>query len=463
MRKICTLWMVPLLICSLLVTGCSPKWKKQQNEPKYTQTVTAKPGEEEMETGMSEEDAQAAALEYLGTMTLQQKIGQLFMVNLELLDSTQGDYYEHQKVTREMKRTLQQYPVGGVILFSRNIGTRKQTHHLIKRLQANSRIPLYVAVDEEGGDVSRIASNDKMKTTKFPSAQEIGQTQTENDVYNMGITIAREIHKLGFNLDLAPVADVKTSDMNQEIGTRSFGDDPDKVADMVSAFVTGMQEQNISSTLKHFPGQGSSQGDTHEGSVNIDSSINQMRKVDFVPFKAGIEAGADFVMVSHISVSKVTETSEPASMSELIMRTILRDELGFEGLVITDAFDMASITEDYSAGEAALKSLEAGADIVMMPQDLPEAFEAVENAVSSGEYDENLINDSVRRILAKKFQRGIMTLDDLTVAKQLVIETPTPEPQATASPATGNDSKDDGNASGEESDGKDTGSSPDAQ
>ena len=301
-----------------------------------------------------------------------------------------------------------------------------------------------------------------MKTTKFPSAQEIGQTQTENDVYNMGITIAREIHKLGFNLDLAPVADVKTSDMNQEIGTRSFGDDPDKVAGMVSAFVTGMQEQNISSTLKHFPGQGSSQGDTHKGSVNIDSSINQMRKVDFVPFKAGIEAGADFVMVSHISVSKVTETSEPASMSELIMRTILRDELGFEGLVITDAFDMASITEDYSAGEAALKSLEAGADIVMMPQDLPEAFEAVENAVSSGEYDENLINDSVRRILAKKFQRGIMTLDDLTVAKQLVIETPTPEPQATASP-TGDDSKDDGNASGEESDGKDTGSAPDAQ
>ena len=116
MRKTCTLWMVPLLICSLLVTGCSPKWKKQQNEPKYTQTVTAKPGEEEMETGMSEEDAQAAALEYLGTMTLQQKIGQLFMVNLELLDSTHGDYYEHQKVTREMKRTLQQYPVGGVIL-----------------------------------------------------------------------------------------------------------------------------------------------------------------------------------------------------------------------------------------------------------------------------------------------------------------------------------------------------------
>lgn len=140
----------------------------------------------------------------------------------------------------------------------------------------------------------------------------------------MGKTIGSEIKELGFNVDFAPVADVKTSDLNEEIGDRSFGDDPDKVADYVSAFVQGLKKVNVASAVKHFPGQGSSSGDTHKGSVNIDSSISKLRKVDFVPFESGIEAGADFVMVSHISVSKVTETSVPASMSPLIMQTIFK-------------------------------------------------------------------------------------------------------------------------------------------
>lgn len=399
---------VSLTIC-LVLTGCS--LPGETPEPEYTPNSTVQSSEEPV--GMSKEDASYAALECLEHMSIEQKVGQLFVVNLELLDDSQGNYYEWQKATKWMKESLQKYQVGGVILFSRNIQTRKQTKKMIRRLQNNAVIPLLVGVDEEGGDVARIANNPKMKTTSFPTMEEIGQKKDADYVYNMGVTIGQEIGELGFNVDFAPVADVKTSELNKEIGTRSFGDDPAKVSQMVDAFVKGIQSQNISATLKHFPGQGSSSGDTHQGSVDIDSSISSLRKVDFKPFEAGIRAGADFVMVSHISVSKVTETSEPASMSDLIMTTILRDELGFDGVIITDAFDMASITDEYTAAEAAYGSIKAGADVVLMPQNLEEAYQGVLAHAKDGSLDEKRLDDAVLRILRLKFMRGIMDLEDL--------------------------------------------------
>ena len=288
---------------------------------------------------------------------------------------------------------------------------------MIRKLQKNAAMPMFISVDEEGGDVARIGNNKKMKTDTFPTMEEIGKTQDADYVYYMASTIGSQIGELGFNVDFAPVADVKTSEMNSEIGTRSFGDDPKRVAEFVSAYVKGLESQNICSTLKHFPGQGSSSGDTHQGSVDIDSSISKLRKIDFVPFVSGIEAGADFVMVSHISVSRVTETSEPASVSKLIMTTILREELDYSGLIVTDAFDMACITDKYSAAEAAVKSFNAGADIILMPQDLPEAYDAILSKVKSGKITEKRLNDTVQRILKLKFQKGIMTLEDTAQKK----------------------------------------------
>jgi len=369
------------------------------------------PGVEETQdtaVGMDRDMAVEAAADYMKNMSLEEKVGQLFIVNLELLDPRNGNYYEWKKFTKKMKRSLDKYHVGGVILFSRNIARRKQTKNLINNLQANSSIPLFVTVDEEGGDVARIASNENMGTTSFPTMEEIGQTQDAPYVYEMGKVIGSEIKELGFNVDFAPVADVKTSELNLEIGTRSFGEEPEKVADMVSAFVKGMQGQNVSASLKHFPGQGSSSGDTHIESVNIDSSITGLRKNDFVPFEAGIEAGADFVMVSHISVSKVTETSQPASMSELIMKTILRDELGFDGIVITDAMDMAPVTDNYTSAQAAYGAVNGGADIVLMPLDLEMAYNEILNKVKYGTMPEEKLDASVLRILTVKFMRGVM-------------------------------------------------------
>lgn len=414
-----------LLVLSMAVgcSGCALPFLGNEPEIKKYETSSEDSSETEINIVKLEwEESLGLAADYLDRMTLEEKVGQLFMVNLEQLDNRKGDYYEYRKFNKEMQKNIEKYHIGGVILFSRNITKRKQTMALTSGLLHAERTPLFIAVDEEGGRVARIASNPKMKTTAFPTAEEIGEKEDGEYTYDMGKTIGREIRELGFNVDFAPVADVRTSELNEEIGDRSFGSDPEKVSEHVSAFIQGLDKAGVCSTLKHFPGQGSSNGDTHKESVDIDSSIIILRKNDFVPFQSGIAAGADFVMVSHISVSKVTESAEPASMSELIMETILREELGFQKIIITDAFDMASIVESYTAAEAALQAVKSGADIILMPQNLEEAYQAVLSAVLDGDIKEEQINASVLRILAVKIQRGILSKE---VLESQPAETPT--------------------------------------
>jgi len=376
---------------------------------------------------MAWEDAIELAAEYRENMTLEEKVGQIFMVNLEQLDRRRGNYFEFRKFTKTMAKSIAKYHVGGVILFSRNIAKRKQTQTLTAGLASADRTPLFIAVDEEGGRVSRVAVNKQMKTTSFPSAEEIGQTKDGEYTYEMGRTIGQEIRELGFNVNFAPVADVRTSELNKEIGDRSFGSDPEKVSEHVSAFIQGLHKTNTCSAVKHFPGQGSSNGDTHTESVDIDSTIAGLRKTDFVPFKAGIAAGADFVMTSHISVSKVTESAVPASMSDLIMKTILRDELGFQKIIITDAFDMASIIDYYTPAEAAYHALKAGADIILMPQNFEEAYQEIYTKVQEEENLMQQLDNAVLHILAVKIQHGILTQEQRNT-------TPAPTPTDTPTP-----------------------------
>lgn len=347
----------------------------------------------------------------LQNMTLEEKIGQMFIVNLELLDDSKGAYYEHTAFTKRMGKSMSRFPAGGIVFFSRNAETAGQTKELVQSLQEASKIPLFIAVDEEGGDVARLGSNKNLKLTQFPTMEEVGAMGDEEYAYEMGAIIGREIKELGFNLDFAPVADVRTNEKNTEIGSRSFGSDKNLAARMVSQVVKGLKSQNVASTLKHFPGLGDTAENSHEGAVNVDNDLNRLRDVEFVPFRAGIKAGADLVMVSHISVSRITGTITPASMTELVMNEMLRTELGFEGVIITDAMDMKCITEYYKPEKAALEAIKAGADIVLMPEDLEKAFESVLNAVDKGTLSEKQIDESVRRILELKIRRGIILAD----------------------------------------------------
>lgn len=347
----------------------------------------------------------------LNNMTLEQKVGQMFIANIELLDSAEPESYEYYKITKKMKKSMNDYKVGGVIFFARNIKTRKQTTAFINNLQKTSEVPMFISVDEEGGSVSRIGKNKKMGITKFPPMREIGDTNDKTKAFEVGDTIGREIKELGFNLDFAPIADVDTNPDSPEIGDRSFSSDPDIAADMVAECVKGLQGNGVSATLKHFPGHGSATSDTHKGYADINQSIKQLRKVEFVPFKAGIAAGVDLVMVSHLAITNVTGEPVPASLSSLMITDILRNELGFQNLVITDALNMKAITDIYSPEEVAVKAVEAGADILLMPQDLSEAYDGIMDAITSEQITEDRINDSVARIIRIKLLRGVIPLD----------------------------------------------------
>lgn len=361
------------------------------------------------ETKLKTEDLDEATLEGMAEditdeMSLKNKIGQLFMVSLYSLD--QADSKNQTKITSEMKETLKKYPIGGVVLFSKNMKTAKQTRQLISDLQDASYVPLFVAVDEEGGEVSRVASNDKMNVTHYPSARKIGETYDDQQIEDMGKNQSKELKALGFNMNFAPVADVLTNADNIEIGDRSFGSDAGKVADIISTLVKSMQKQQISATLKHFPGSGDTNGDTHTGSIKTEQSIQELRKTDFLPFQAGIKAKTDAIMVSHLMLANVTDEEEPSSLSKRVVTDILRKELEYDGMIITDAMNMKSITDNYSAGEAAVKAIQAGNDIVVMPENLKKAYKAVKIALRNGTIKESQIDDSVERIIYTKLKRG---------------------------------------------------------
>ena len=407
-----------LLLCCLLIgalclcIGCG----KEDDATKATEKVKATEIDTPEETEESDqgsivtdsEEIDAMAATVVKNMTLEEKVGQMFVVNLEQLDDSKGGCFEFRKFNDAMKESMDAYKIGGVILFARNIESVDQTKQLISDLQENAQIPLFVSVDEEGGDVARVGNNTNMRTTTFPPMEEVGKMDDEKYAYNMGVTIASDIKNLGFNLDFAPVADVKTNEHNTEIGNRAFGSDPDLVSRMVEQVVNGMQSQGISATLKHFPGHGSVSGDTHDTAVNVDTDLITLRSTEFKPFEAGIQAGADFVMVSHISISKVTEDTVPACMSKLVIQTMLRDELDFDGVVVTDALDMGAITEEYEPEEAAINCVKAGVDVLLMSTDVKASYDAVLEAVEEGIIEESQIDDSVRRIMKVKIKRGII-------------------------------------------------------
>ena len=341
----------------------------------------------------------------IGKMSLKEKIGQLFIISTDSLD-----YDGATEMTGQMRERLLKYRPGGILFFGFNIESRKQIKKFIKGLKTSERIPMFYAVDEEGGDVARIANTEGMGTTKFPPMRQIGLTGDESKAAEVGDTIGKEISELGFNLDFAPVVDISTNEENTEIGNRSFGDTSDLVAMMAAAEVPALQSHHVSATLKHFPGQGDTGEDTHRGAVELETTIDRLRKTEFVPFDAGIKAGADLVMVSHVSVKSVTGQETPASLSELMITDILRDELNFKGVVITDAMNMKSITKFYDSDAAAVMALQAGCDIILMPDDFDSAYEGVLDAVREGVIDEEKINEAVARILTVKIRRGTYPL-----------------------------------------------------
>ncbi len=338
-------------------------------------------------------------------MTLEEKVYQLFLVTPEGLTGV-GTATVAGDTTRE---ALAVKPVGGLVYFAQNLVDREQAMDLLSGTQSFSEIPLLLAVDEEGGTVSRVGANPAMGTTDFSDMADYGDAGDTAAVYQVGQTLARELTELGFNLDFAPVADVVTNPNNTEIGRRSFSSDPQVAASMVGSIVSGLRDGGILCSLKHFPGHGGTETDTHDGRSVTNRTLEEMRQAEFLPFQAGIEAGAPMVMVGHLSAPQLTGDDTPADLSYTVVTEILRRELGFAGVVVTDAQNMGAITDYYTPGEAAVAALNAGVDLVLMPADLEQAVQGVLAALADGSLSQERIDESVTRVLAMKYEYGLIT------------------------------------------------------
>lgn len=356
---------------------------------------------------LAESHSKAAQVEgLLHSMTLDEKLCQLFFITPEPL--TRGGLVK--AMTQKLRSGLEAFPVGGIVLFADNIQSGKQLTALLSGLQQAAMqkrgIGLLLGVDEEGGGVARVANKLKLKA-KTPAAGVLGKDGSPEAAYQAGVQIGTYLEDYGFTLDFAPVADVRTDLDDTEIRSRAFSDDPQIVADMTARFVQGLEEQGVLSVLKHFPGHGSAVGNAHDGRSISTRSVTQWEACDWLPFRAGIDAGARVVMTSH-QTAAVVDNQSPASLSYRITTELLREKLGFDGVVITDALRMDAIADFYSSGEACVRAILAGADMLLTPKNFTNALEGLREAVDTGRLSEERIDQSVRRILMLKQEAGLL-------------------------------------------------------
>ena len=347
----------------------------------------------------------------LQKMTLREKVGQMFYIRIESLDpSIEWTKYDdlanlkNQEITMKMRKTNEQYPVGGIILYAWNIEDETQLASIISQVRSLKGNPL-LCIDEEGGRVSRLANNPNFDVKKYESMAAIGATGDPKNAYECGNTIGTYLKYYGFDIDFAPVADVNTNPDNIIIGPRAFSDKPEVAAPMVTSYLQGLKDAGITGCVKHFPGHGDTSDDTHTGYVQSLKTWEEMKDCEMVTFRAGIQWGCQLIMTAHIAVPNVTGSTIPSTMSSVVLQDKLRGELGYQNIIITDGMEMGAITKHYTSGEAAVGSIKAGVDIVLGPRDFTEAFDAVIAAVNDGSISEERINQSVRRILKLKLQR----------------------------------------------------------
>jgi len=389
--------LVAVLVLGIGVYSFMHFWKAPQVPPTAQPPVANAP---EKAPVSSPDEIDAMVQE----MSLEEKAYQMLFVTPESITGV-GQAVAAGQATKD---AVERYPVGGMVYFAQNILSPDQTKTMLHNTQSYAKIPLFLAVDEEGGRVSRIASNPDMGVEEIPSMWEIGETGDVTKAYEVGEELSDMLTELGFNVDFAPVADLLVNADNTAIGDRAFGDEPGVVSDMVAATVDGLQTNGVSATLKHFPGHGSTTEDSHNGYTASTRSYAQLSENEFLPFRAGIEADADFVMISHITMVSAVEEDVPASLSKTVVTDWLIEELGYKGIIITDSFRMNAITDNYAQSEAIVMAIDAGVDMILMPTDTEAAKNAIVEAVKSGKLSEERIDASVKKILSCKAKRGLL-------------------------------------------------------
>ena len=337
-----------------------------------------------------------AAIEgVLSTMALEAKLAQLIVLEVPPLETNRelsADY-----LRRYFSFYYSRSDFGGFVLFGNNLRTTEQVRELAATLSILPDIAAWVMVDEEGGEVSRMA-NAGIAASALPAPRLVGALGRPEEVRRLGSQVGRELRSLGITMNLAPVADVSPTGAD-----RSYGSDPYRVAAAVTAFAGGLQSENVAAVAKHFPGAGATRGDTHLGPVYSAATAEELRRRDLVPFEAAIAAGIDAIMTSHVTFVGICDDG-PAGLSECVVTDLLRGRLGFSGVVITDALTMGALDGEQSV---ALRAVLAGTDLLLMPRDPEATIDSLKAAVESGELSEERIDESLRRILRLKIDRYV--------------------------------------------------------
>ena len=397
MKKLLTL--AALLLA--LLWGCTPTPPETTTEatteaqPETTQPPTEAP---------TEPDPLVLQLE---AMTLEEKVGQLFMVTPGTLGLPQikapMEALSQEQLTQmenAIREIFAKYPVGGIVQFAADLYSPEQITAYNALLQRAAEIPLFLGIDEEGGTVARLANHSAFDLPQYQSAGAVGASGNPEDALKMGQTIGAYLGEYGFNMDFAPVADVNTNPNNPVIGNRSFSSDCNVAGQMAKAMAEGLEEQGIVPVFKHFPGHGDTAQDSHEEVAYSHKTLEELQACEFIPFSGLTENQC--VMVGHIALPEVTGNMAPATLSSEIVTGLLREKLGFRGLILTDSMVMEAITDNYSSAEASLLALEAGCQIILQPADFPSAFDGIVEAVEAGTFPEEQLNAVVLQILRFK-------------------------------------------------------------
>lgn len=371
--------------------------QESEEKPPEDLVIEAPP---EIEEATIEEQIDEIVNTHIAAMPLEDKVAGLFMVAPEAITGVSTVI----QAGEGTQNALTQYAVGGLIYSTQNIQDKEQLTQMLASTPSMSKYLIFLAIEEEGGDYSKIVESG-IEIAQVDNMSFIGESNDASLAYESGLKMGSYLSELGFNLNLAPVADVVTDEENSIVGDHSFGADAAIDADMVSNIVQGMEGTGVNTCLKHFPGIGSVEKE--DGRPTLNKTLEEMRNSDFIPFKSGIEAGADMIMVSNVSASALDDSGVPCSLSDIVISNILRGELGYNGIVITDALDQEEIVDYYTPDQAAIAAVKAGVDMLLMPEDFQAAYEGLLAAVQDGTISEERIDESLRRIYRVKFENSL--------------------------------------------------------
>lgn len=328
----------------------------------------------------------------LKAMTLDEKIAQMLII-----------YYSSPTYDETLEQTIKEVKPGGFILMNDNISTYQNTLNFVKSMQKDSKIPMIISIDQEGGIVQRLQKITDIEVTNIPSMLALGKTNDKNLAYNVGKIMAQQLKTLGINLDFAPVVDIYSNKDNKVIANRSFGSNSEEVTTMALALKQGLEDNNVNTCLKHFPGHGDTAVDSHYNLPVINKDYNDLSKVELIPYYKAIKNNTNMIMIGHIALPKITNDNTPTSLSKEIITNLLKTKLKYQGLVITDALNMKALTDNYSDKEIYTMAINAGVDLLLMPNGSRKAIEYIKQSIKEKKITEEMINTSVTKILTYKY------------------------------------------------------------